>query len=130
MKRRQRMRAWYAGKLKVRNGKTKRGGKQNGLTNQKIRFRFLGERDETPRRNSRKPTRPSSKMDEESEFVVGGDVQGGGFLVFSHPTLEEVLFLLDVHHLGEPGQRVLNAAGEGCEATAFEAAVCDVIDVG
>ena len=44
----------------------------------------------------------------DSEFVVVRDVQRGGLLVFGDAALEEVLFLLDVHHLGQPGQRIFH----------------------
>src|SRR6267154_1114053 len=64
------------------------------------------------------------------EFVVGGEVKRRSFLVFSDATLEEVLFLLDVHHFSEPGQWVLDAAGEGSETAALEATVRDKVDVG
>src|SRR5471030_2607529 len=64
------------------------------------------------------------------ELVVVGDVEGRGFLIFGDATLEEVLLLLDVHHLGEPRQRVLDAGGERGETAAFEAAVGDVVDIG
>ena len=47
-----------------------------------------------------------------SEIVVGGDVEGGGLLVLGDATLEEVLFLLDVHHLSQPRERVFYAGGE------------------
>ena len=61
---------------------------------------------------------------------VAGDVEGGSLLVLGDATLEEVLLLLDVHHLGQPGQRILHAGGERGEAAAFQAAIGDVVDVG
>src|SRR5688572_25646731 len=69
--------------------------------------------------------RPSS----ESKLVVVDYVEGRGFLVLGNATFEEVLFLLDIHHFGEPRQRVLNAGGERGQADAFEAPVGDVVNV-
>jgi hypothetical protein len=45
------------------------------------------------------------------------------------PTLEEVLLLLDVHHLGEPRERVAHAGRQRSKPAAFEATVRDVVDV-
>ena len=44
-------------------------------------------------------------------------------MIFGDAALEEVLLLLDVHHLGEPGQRVFDPAGQRSEADAFKATV-------
>src|SRR5438045_2281934 len=59
------------------------------------------------------------------QLVVVGDREGGGFLVFGDAALEEILLLLDVHHLSEPGQRVLDSARERSKADALEAPVSD-----
>ena len=40
------------------------------------------------------------------------------------------MLLLDVHHLGEPRQRVLDAGGERGETDALEATVGDIVDIG
>jgi hypothetical protein len=45
-----------------------------------------------------------------SEFVVAHDRERGGLLIFRDATLEEVLLLLDVHHLGQPGERIFEAS--------------------
>ena len=58
-----------------------------------------------------------------------GAGEGGGFLVFGDFAFEEVLFLFEVHGLGEPGEGVFDSALEGLEAAVDEAAVGDVVDV-
>ncbi len=65
-----------------------------------------------------------------SEFVVAVGIQGGRFLVLGDAPFEEVLLLLDVHHLGEPRKWVLDAAVQRSQAAAFEATVRDEINVG
>ena len=63
------------------------------------------------------------------QLVVADGFEGGGFLVFCDATFEEVLLLLDVHHLGEPREGVLDAGVEGFEFAVDQAAVADVVDV-
>ena len=58
-----------------------------------------------------------------------GDLQSGRFLVFRDAAFEEVLLLLDVHHLRQPRQGVLHARAQGGEADAFQASIRDVIDL-
>ena len=42
-----------------------------------------------------------------SEFVIVNGGEGGGFLVFGDAAFEEVGFLFDVHHFGQPGEGVV-----------------------
>ena len=51
-------------------------------------------------------------------------------MVFGDSALEEVLFLLDVHHFGEPWEWVGDGFVERIQAAGDEAAVGDVVDVG
>ena len=64
------------------------------------------------------------------KFVVVRFLDGAGTAVVSDAALEEVRFLAQVHHLGEPGQGIRDRAVERGEAHALEAAVADVVDVG
>ena len=50
-------------------------------------------------------------------------------MVFGDFAFEEVLFLFEVHGLGEPREGVFDSALEGLEAAVDEAAVGDVVDV-
>ena len=50
------------------------------------------------------------------KVVVAFDFEGRGFLVLGDAAFEEVLLLLDVHHLGEPREGVLHIADERFEA--------------
>ncbi len=63
------------------------------------------------------------------ELVVVDLTEGGCLLVFGDAAFEEVLLLLDVHHLSEPWEGVFHAGLERLQADVFEAAVCDVINV-
>lgn len=64
-----------------------------------------------------------------SELVVINMAEGGGLLIFGHAPFEKVLFFFDVHHFGEPGERVADGAVEGFESDSIEATVADVINV-
>ena len=50
------------------------------------------------------------------KFVVVDRSESGGLLIFSDTAFEEVLFLLDVHHLGEPWEWVFDTWIERFEA--------------
>lgn len=63
------------------------------------------------------------------KFVIVDRSESGGLLIFSDTAFEEVLFLLDIHHLGEPWERVFDTWIERFEAHAFEAAICDVVNI-
>ena len=56
-------------------------------------------------------------------------MKGGGFLILGDATFEEVLFLLDVHHLGEPRQRIFDPGVERGETNAFETPISNKINV-
>ena len=64
------------------------------------------------------------------ELVVVDGFEGAGLLVFGDAALEEILFLLDIHHFGQPRERILDTRMERCEADTFEAAVGNIINVG
>ncbi len=51
-------------------------------------------------------------------------------MILGDAAFEEVLLLLDVHHLGEPREGIFHAGVERGEAHTLEAAVGDVVDVG
>ena len=50
------------------------------------------------------------------KFVVVDRSESGGLLIFSDTAFEEVLFLLDIHHLGEPWERIFDTWIERFEA--------------
>ncbi len=65
-----------------------------------------------------------------SKFVVVDCAKRRCFLVFGDAAFEEVGFLFDVHHFGEPWEWVADGFVERSEAAGGEAAVGDVVDVG